>query len=130
MSVEFRERLGLRMTFFAGASEPVWLMAEIALLAGNVPKTARRLGVRVSKLRTVLDYVQANARRIGFERETTIEAGFVPPEPVEIFHRWFFRRSNRFGGSPNCRRSPKQSPDHDTAAVAGNCRPSVIERFN
>lgn len=36
---------------------------------------------QVSKLRTVL----ANARRIGFERETTIEAGFVPPEPVEIF---------------------------------------------
>ena len=31
---------------------------------------------------------------------------------------------------PNCRRSPKQSPDHDTAAVAGNCRSSVIEQFN
>ena len=30
MSVEFREWNGLRMTFFAGASEPVWLMAEIA----------------------------------------------------------------------------------------------------
>jgi len=30
MSVELREWNGLRMTFFAGASEPVWLMAEIA----------------------------------------------------------------------------------------------------
>lgn len=73
------------MTFFAGASEPVWLMAKIAQLAGNMPKAARRLGARVSKLRTVLDYVQANPRRIGFERETAIEAGFAPPEPIEIF---------------------------------------------
>ena len=31
---------------------------------------------------------------------------------------------------PTGRRSPKQSPDHDTAAVAGNCRSSVIEQFN
>ena len=124
MSVEFREWNGLRITFFAGASEPVWLMAKVAQLAGNVPKAARRLGVRVSKLHTGDNYVQANARRIGFERETAIEAGFAPPEPVEIFHRWFFRRSNRFG------ESPKQSPDHDTAAVAGNRRSSVIEHFN
>jgi hypothetical protein len=30
MSVEFREWNGLRRTVFAGASRPVWLMAEIA----------------------------------------------------------------------------------------------------
>ena len=35
MSVEYRERLGLRMTFFAGASEPVWLMAEVARTAAG-----------------------------------------------------------------------------------------------
>lgn len=35
MSVEFREWNGLRMTFFAGTSEPVWLMAEIALQAAG-----------------------------------------------------------------------------------------------
>ena len=62
-------------------------MAKVAQLAGNVPKAARRLGVRVSKLRTVMDDVQANARRIGFERETAIEAGFAPPEPIEILVR-------------------------------------------
>jgi len=90
MSVEFREWNRLRMTFFAGASEPVWLMTEIARQAGDVPKAARQLGVRVSKLRTVLEYVQANARRIGFERETAIEAGFAPQEPVEIFQSLVF----------------------------------------
>ncbi len=51
-------------------------MAEIARTAGNVPKAARRLGVRVSKLRTVMDDVQANARRIDFERETAQAFGF------------------------------------------------------
>ena len=76
MSVEFQEWHGLRITFFAGASEPIWLMAEIARTAGNVPKAARRLGVRVSKLRTVMDDVQANARRIDFERETAQAFGF------------------------------------------------------
>ena len=35
MSVEFREWNGLRITFFAGASEPVWLMAEIARTAAG-----------------------------------------------------------------------------------------------
>ena len=30
MSVEFWEWNGLRRTFFAGASKPVWLIAEIA----------------------------------------------------------------------------------------------------
>ena len=33
MSVEFREWNGLRMRFLAGASEPVWLMAEVARTA-------------------------------------------------------------------------------------------------
>jgi hypothetical protein len=51
-------------------------VAEIARTAGNVPKAARRLGVRVSKLRTVMDDVQANARRIDFERETAQAFGF------------------------------------------------------
>ena len=90
MSVEFREWNGLRMTFFAGTSEPVWLMAKVAQLAGNVPKAARRLGMRVSKLHTGDNYVQANARRIGFKRETAIEAGFAPPEPIEIFSSLVF----------------------------------------
>ena len=117
MSVEFREWNGLRMTFFAGASEPVWLMAEIARPAGNVPKTARRLGVRVYKLRTVLDYVQANARRIGFERETTIEAGFVPPEPVEIFP------SLIFPADPLLWRKPELPLVHET-----NSRPRYRRR--
>ena len=117
MSVEFWEWPGLRITFFAGASEPVWLMAEIARPAGNVPKTARRLGVRVYKLRTVLDYVQANARRIGFERETTIEAGFVPPEPVEIFP------SLIFPADPLLWRKPELPLVHET-----NSRPRYRRR--
>jgi len=35
MSVEFREWNGLRRTFFAGASEPVWLMAKVARTAAG-----------------------------------------------------------------------------------------------
>jgi hypothetical protein len=35
MSVEFREWNGLRITFFAGASEPARLMAKIARTAAG-----------------------------------------------------------------------------------------------
>lgn len=78
-------------------------MAKVAQLAGNVPKAARRLGVRVSKLHTGDNYVQANARRIGFERETAIEAGFAPPEPIEIFPSLVFRRIHSSPGLFNQR---------------------------
>jgi hypothetical protein len=44
MSVELREWNGLRMTFFAGASEPVWLMAEIARPAAG-PRNKRKRAV-------------------------------------------------------------------------------------
>jgi hypothetical protein len=108
------------MTFFAGASEPVWLMAEIAQLAGNVPKAARRLGVRVSKLHTGDNYVQANARRIGFERETAIEAGFAPPEPVEIFPSLVFA-----GGFTH----PRACSTNDVVAGFAAIHRSLLDAF-
>lgn len=85
MSVEFREWRGMRMTFMAGMAEPVWWVAETACQIGNVPRAARRLGVRVSKLRAVLQFVQNHARQIEFERTCALDAGIelpVVPDPL------------------------------------------------
>lgn len=82
MSVEFREWNGMQMTFWVGMREPVWLVAEIARRLGDVPRAARRWGVRVSQLRAMLQYVQGHARRVEYERELAMESGFEMP-PVE-----------------------------------------------
>ena len=82
MSVEFREWNGMQMTFWVGMREPVWLVAEIARRLGDVPRAARRWGVRLSQLRAMLQYVQSHARRVEYERELALESGFEVP-PVE-----------------------------------------------
>ena len=82
MGVEFREWNGMQMTFWVGMREPVWLVAEIARRLGDVPRAARRCGVRVSQLRALLQYVHSHARRVEYERELALESGFELP-PME-----------------------------------------------
>jgi hypothetical protein len=81
MLVELREWKGLRTTFAPGIPEPVWMVEEFARALGNVPRAARCMGLPVSRLRAVLHYAQQNARRICYEREAALEAGFKPPPP-------------------------------------------------
>lgn len=83
MGVEFRDWNGMQMTFWVGMDRPVWWLAEVARQTRDVPRAARRCGLRVSQLRAVLEYVHCHARRVEYERQLALDAGFDLPRAKE-----------------------------------------------
>ena len=74
--LEYRELRGVRMTFFQGKREPIWLVSVLAQKLGHLTRVARRLRWNYKLVRAAVDHAEWNELPMRREREAALAAGF------------------------------------------------------
>lgn len=103
MFLEYREWQGVRMTYFAGKKEPVWLVADLARKLGLVARAARRVRWDRQMVRAALYHAEWNAQSMRSEREAAMQAGFRSDILMDSPHALVFPGS-ALAGKPVRRR--------------------------
>ena len=74
--LEYRELCGVRMTFFAGKAEPIWLVGVLAKKLGHISRVARRLRWNHKLVRAALYHFEWNPSHMRREQEEALQAGY------------------------------------------------------
>lgn len=74
--LEYRELLGVRMTFIQGKQEPIWLVGVLAKKLGHISRVARRLRWNHKLVRAVVYHAEWNPIPMRREQEAALAAGF------------------------------------------------------
>ena len=74
--LEYRELCGVRMTFFQGKAEPIWLVESLARKLGHISRVAKRLRWNHKLVRAAVYHVEWNELPMRREREAALAAGF------------------------------------------------------
>ena len=74
--LEYRELCGVRMTFFQGKEEPIWLVGVLAKKLGHISRVARRLRWNHKLVRAAVYHAEWNPLPMRREQEAALEAGF------------------------------------------------------
>lgn len=74
--LEYRELCGVRMTFFQGKEEPIWLVGALAKKLGHISRVARRLRWNHKLVRAAVYHSEWNPLPMRREQEAALEAGF------------------------------------------------------
>ncbi len=74
--LEYRELLGVRMTFIQGKHEPIWLVGVLAKKLGHISRVARRLHWNHKLVRAAVYHAEWNPIPMRREQESALAAGF------------------------------------------------------
>lgn len=74
--LEYRDLLGVRMTFFQGKQEPIWLVGVLAKKLGHISRVARRLRWNHKLVRAAVYHAEWNPIPMRREQEAALAAGF------------------------------------------------------
>ena len=74
--LEYRDLRGVRMTFFQGKQEPIWLVGVLAKKLGHISRVARRLRWNHKLVRAAVYHAEWNPIPMRREQEAALAAGF------------------------------------------------------